>query len=76
MQKEFIGVTKCFKGGTPKPPKPPLPPAPGTAAENFAKSRIAERQRRAQGFSSTILGGFGAGGSDRPATVLKQLLGE
>lgn len=65
-----------FKGGTPKAPPPPKPPAPTQAAENFAKSAIARRQRRAVGFGSTILGGFSNLGTDRPTTVLKSLLGE
>jgi hypothetical protein len=68
----IANVTHFCKGGA-KAPKPPLPPSPTTAADNLSKNRILDRQRMARGFSSTILGGYEA---EKPATVLKTLLGQ
>jgi len=68
-------LTRCYGGGGGVPkPRPPAAPAPSQAAENVAKNAILERTRRARGFASTILGGA-ASQPERPATLLKTLLG-
>lgn len=52
-----IIATYCLKGKTPKAPPAPAPPAPSTVAENVSSAYREEQRKRAQGFSSTILGG-------------------
>jgi hypothetical protein len=42
-----------------------------------AKNRILERQRKARGFGGTMIGSLAnLGQEDKPATLLKQLLGQ
>jgi len=77
LHEQIPHVTARYKG--PKPPKvppPPKPPAPDTAANLFAKSDAAMRQRKARGFGASIIGGYASPGSDRPSSILKDLLGQ
>ncbi len=77
LNEQIPCVTCFFKGGkTPKPPAPPKPVLPQTAAESFAASDLAMRQRKARGFGASIIGGHSNPGSDRPQSILKSLLGE
>jgi len=69
-------LTRCHGGGGGGRVKPPAPPAPTTAAENVAKNKILERQRGARGYGSTIIGSLANLQQDKPATLLKRLLGE
>ena len=64
--------TRCYKGGA--TPKLPPPPSPTTAAENAAKSRILQRQRKARGYAASILTGAAPADDNMPQT-LKTLLG-
>ena len=68
----------CFKGGGGHPPAPLPPPSAETAAEQLARSRIAERTKNARGYGSTILtaGTMGPSDVNKPGTVLKSLLGQ
>ena len=76
LHQQIPGVTAFFKGGAPKAPAPPKPPSPTQAAANYSASDINMRQRRAHGYSSTILGGYDNPGQDRPGSLLKSLLGQ
>lgn len=77
LHSQIFGVTAFAKGGSPpKAPPPPPPPSPSTAAENYQKSDIAARTRRARGFGASIIGGYAAGPDDRPsASLLSKILG-
>jgi hypothetical protein len=68
----------CYKGGGGSPPPPRPPPSSLTAAEQLARSRIAERTKAARGYGSTILtsGTIGPSDVNQPGTVLKSLLGQ
>lgn len=70
-------LTRCHGGGGGGGRiKSPKPPAPTSAAENLAKSKILDRQRKARGFGSTLIGSLANIQQERSSTLLKSLLGE
>lgn len=62
-------------GGAGKMKPPPPPPSPTTAAENVAKARILERNRRATGYGQTLFASL-APAQDQAGTMIKKLLGQ
>ncbi len=72
-------LTRCHGGGgSGGKIKQPLPPSPTSAAENLAKTKILDRQRKARGYGSTLIGSIAnlGGQTDQPTTLLKSLLGQ
>lgn len=74
MHDEIIGVTAFCKGGSVRPVKPPAPPRPEDAVYG-AKATVAERQKNARGFASTILASR-AGSILNPKTNASTILGQ
>lgn len=63
-------LTRCHGGGGGSGKiKPIAPPSPTIAAENVAKTRILDRQRKARGFGSTLIGSL-MDKENRPKTLL------
>lgn len=66
-------LTRCYGGGGGGKVRPPKPPAPTQAAENLAKAKILDRQRRARGYGSTLFASLSE--PQQPSTLLNRILG-